>query len=363
MTRTKVKGFTLMELIVVLATFMIIMFGAYRLMQPSRALFERSYNAEDASGGQKILKVYLEDTLRYAQNVDVSDKPRGDADQDADLLQFVYNHYNGYIVPNGSSFKQGEGVIHVMWIDNRSGGVISTEDFKFNAPDVNPQGIDKAATPASVEAIADSYKPYAVNASIYDKFHYVLSLGATTAEVIDPADMDGDKKEMLEGASRIVTDADYYAKFNVVGGTTIDECCRDSFTITINAYDASPKYAADLLNSTDNERYYSRVIPMTANMALVNTQKRENYLHFDWVNEAGAYKHPLFETEDPVANPPSEHKWCNTINDTLGSGCGLRGSNTESGIKIDPNPWSESVTAGTYANPDCIRIIYSYPLA
>lgn len=350
MKKTTVKGFTLIEMLIVLATFSVIMFGAMQLMQPSRMLYERSFKEEDVSAGEKILKNYLEDTLRFAQNVDVSSAaydPDDDSALRADLTTFVRNHYNGYRTNTGAL---GSGVVNVMWINNRNHGMISTQSFTFTAPDIDPTGDIK--TDVTLTDNSD-YTPSAVNLAIYNRYNYVISLGVTTTEIQNVQINAVDKMDLYH----LVTDADYYAKFPAA--MHIDECCRDSFTFTINGYDTHPTQKA---LEVGGDWYYSQIIPMTANMSLVNAQNRENYLHYDWKEESSVWKHPTIAAAAPGGTP--ETKWCRIINDNLGvDSCHLLGdtAGTGTGLVLDSNTWSEG-TFTDYANPDTIRIIYSYPL-
>jgi prepilin-type N-terminal cleavage/methylation domain-containing protein len=350
MKKTTVKGFTLIEMLIVLATFSVIMFGALQLMQPSRALYERSFKEEDASAGEKILKAYLEDTLRYAQNMDVTDKAYTDTDLEDDLITFVNNHYNGY---RKHDEALGSGVVNVIWIDNRDGGKVSSQSYTFTAPDINPKGVELTA--ATITSNSD-YKEFAVNRAIYNRYNYVLSLGATTTE---------EGASDYAGMVSLKTDEAYYNKLNSGDiskfPSHIDECCPENFMITINAYDTNPKVAPKKDDST-GVFYYSQIMPMTASMSLVNLNAdgRENYLHLDWVQNAGAWEHPMINDEE--GNPTTDKKWCNLIDDTgATTNCHLLGDSTGTNIKLNPQEFTEG-TFSNYANPDTIRIIYSYPL-
>ena len=56
----RVKGFTLIELIVVLAIFSVIMFGAMSLMTPASKIMTNTENMENGSAAVSSISKYLE---------------------------------------------------------------------------------------------------------------------------------------------------------------------------------------------------------------------------------------------------------------------------------------------------------------
>lgn len=71
MKRTKAKGFTLIELIVVVAIFSMIMFGALQLMDPVSKIFQRTSNYETSAATVDNVKRYIEGSVRYADFINV----------------------------------------------------------------------------------------------------------------------------------------------------------------------------------------------------------------------------------------------------------------------------------------------------
>ena len=93
MKNKKVKGFTLIELIIVMAVFSVIMFGALQLIEPTSRIYTRSYNQENASAAVDNIKRYLEEELRYAEAIRI----QGTEPTQEELVDFVNDYYNGKV--------------------------------------------------------------------------------------------------------------------------------------------------------------------------------------------------------------------------------------------------------------------------
>lgn len=349
-----VKGFTLIELILVIATFSIVMFGAMQLMQPTRALFDRSYQAEDVSAAEKNIREYLEGTLRYAEFIQIDEldptvagcEITGNHAQipaqvwNAAARPFVEARYNGWVLEDGVT--PGTGTVHVMYINNLNGGQISDFEYGFTACNVDPTGTGTRPTAYT----SSSIKEWAVNKAFYDRYHYMISLGVTIPNGTDMT-IDGETIKMYEP----VQDSSYYSNFNNVN---YQKVCQDNFSMTINAYDTNPRHAKTAV--VGGRTLYSQLTTMTANMAFVNIQDgREIYVHRNWQDDpvhTGSYIHPEIA--------PGTMKFCNCME----AGCKL----------MDPNNLSNSVASvpqfkldatgfhpDHYNEPKVIRIIYTYP--
>ena len=66
MKQKQLKGFTLVELVVVMANFSMIMFGAMQLMDPVSKIFQRTSNYETSAATVDNVKRYIEGSIRYA---------------------------------------------------------------------------------------------------------------------------------------------------------------------------------------------------------------------------------------------------------------------------------------------------------
>jgi len=101
MKSKKLKGFTLIELIIVLAIFGLLIMGALQLVDPVSKIATRTSTRENNSAAVDNVKQYLEGSLRYAQYINV-----------------FSNEYNNAIYSNWGSFNSGN--CHI------SGGVAYT---------------------------------------------------------------------------------------------------------------------------------------------------------------------------------------------------------------------------------------------
>lgn len=173
--RKKVKGFTLMELIVVMAIFSIVMFSALSLMTPTGKIMNTTYSMEQKASTLLNAKDYLEQTFHYAEYIQISDS---NLNNQADLERFVHEHYAGKIHQNESGdMEYSSGLVHVMCIDNTNHGKISTWTYNFQAGDqrgdIDPSNDD----PSTVNMTPVGYEEWAVNRANYTDNWYRFALG------------------------------------------------------------------------------------------------------------------------------------------------------------------------------------------
>jgi len=67
--KKKVKGFTLLEMIIVVALFGLIMAGALSLLQPLRRVYKDAYDFEGARGTVSNVRQFVEDNVKYANRI------------------------------------------------------------------------------------------------------------------------------------------------------------------------------------------------------------------------------------------------------------------------------------------------------
>jgi prepilin-type N-terminal cleavage/methylation domain-containing protein len=329
MKRVKVKGFTLIELIIVIAIFSIIMFGALQLMQPSRKMFLRGYDTEDVTAAEKNIKIYLEDSLKYANYMRITDDgiPETDTDEAVEkrVRSFVCEHYNGMVDHTGAA---GTGTVYAMYIDNAHGGVIQNWAYSYVAGNLNPDEMVIAKNGGNWNKWTDvAIKDYvptvtlkskstsAVNAAMYDNYHFQISLGITKPEIVetspgvpatftvnakvDPTSgkiVDLAKGETVKGKTdpiqmyKLVKDQSVYDNFKYTEGG-VEKIDPDlagfsakNFGFTINAYKVNSGLYVD---SGSGNTYYEQIYPMTACTNLSNRsygciENESTFLHHNW---------------------------------------------------------------------------------
>ena len=69
--KKKLKGFTLLELVIVMAIFSVISVGAMAMIRPAMQLFNKTASQEGASADIDNISRYIQDNLKYADRVNV----------------------------------------------------------------------------------------------------------------------------------------------------------------------------------------------------------------------------------------------------------------------------------------------------
>lgn len=144
--KKNLKGFTLVELIVVMAVFGIIMLGAMQFLDPVSRMMKGASLQEANSATVDNIKRYFEGTLRYASSVYVHNGDLKDYDpsgnpfvitgsseeerQKKAVANFVDDYFTDKV---GSDNKPITGQVHVMKIDNDHQGKITESLFDFKA--------------------------------------------------------------------------------------------------------------------------------------------------------------------------------------------------------------------------------------
>ncbi len=170
--KKKLKGFTLIELIVVMAIFGIIMFGALQLIPPVMKMMVQADVHEGGNAAVSSISNYLENSLTTVEYLDVYNTlPADDATLDTRVKDFATYYYEGVLKSGSSpeSREYAEGEIHVMVIDNSDtgNGKISTHTYNATFATGNVQ----------VSENESAYVDWAVNRAYYDDYTYALKLG------------------------------------------------------------------------------------------------------------------------------------------------------------------------------------------
>ncbi|MCR5718836.1 MAG: prepilin-type N-terminal cleavage/methylation domain-containing protein [Oscillospiraceae bacterium] len=168
--RKRVKGFTLIELIVVLAIFSIVMVAATSLMQPvSKIMVTTDVNDTGNSNVSQISK-YLELSLGPAEYIRLAQFVPDQTQRDAMVKDFVDTCYSGILYKGSNTTNQvyANATIHVMTIDNAHGGKISEYIYECN--------LEPGQTPVEKPALS---REYAVNKALYDNYAYTIYPGVS----------------------------------------------------------------------------------------------------------------------------------------------------------------------------------------
>ena len=171
MKTTSVKGFTLIELIVVMAVFSIIMFGAMNLMTPVSKVMVQTENYENGNAVVSNISDYLENELSAAEFLDTYNTVPTNLETVA--KDFAQYYYEG-VLKSGSSVTSptyATGKVHVMVIDNTpdAAGNVNThiKSYVYNA------GFETGAVSVTEESANSS----ALNEAYYDNYRFEIKLG------------------------------------------------------------------------------------------------------------------------------------------------------------------------------------------
>lgn len=113
----KIKGFTLIELIVVMAILSILMVGIMQMMKPIRATFVDSTYYEAQRTTQNGIVEYITETLRYADNVGIYTKGQSDSGKTVNNVVDAVTFFKA-AVKNDDGTELSDSQINIITIDN-----------------------------------------------------------------------------------------------------------------------------------------------------------------------------------------------------------------------------------------------------
>ena len=206
--KKNLKGFTLVELIVVMAVFGIIMLGAMQFLDPVSRMMKGASLQESNSATVDNIKRYFEGTLRYASAVDIHNGDLSELDdtgmnrvaiggteeerQTKAVKNFVNDYFRDMADSNNDPIK---GEVHLMKIDNDNGGKITESLFSFEAGytyyDWNDSTSDwddpVVVAPASITMT--SFDQSVINDVYYKDYSIFATLGYNTVNPIHDGDV------------------------------------------------------------------------------------------------------------------------------------------------------------------------------
>ncbi len=177
--KKNVKGFTLVELIVVMAIFGIIMFGAMNLVIPVIKMMVQSDVHEGGNAAVSNISSYLENELSSAEYMLASNTVPADNGK-AYVEEFVKSYYEG-VLRSGAEVDSpayGEGLVHVTTIDNTKNGKISKYTYGVSF------------VPGVPNVTLKSSQEYAINKAYYDSYSFNIKAGLYEENTFDPTQPD-----------------------------------------------------------------------------------------------------------------------------------------------------------------------------
>lgn len=135
MKKNKVKGFTLIELIVVMAVFMVVLLAATSMMEPVSKMVTLADVRESGAAQVNSIGSFLQSELGSAEYLMVTNTAKTtDTECQAMVNDYVKRYYEGAL-KNGATAAApayGQGKVHVMTIDNANDGNISTKVYNVS---------------------------------------------------------------------------------------------------------------------------------------------------------------------------------------------------------------------------------------
>ncbi len=296
MKKKKLKGFTLVELIIVMAIFTLLMAAVMALIDPVSKLMKRATIQEANSAAVDNVKRYIEGNLKYANAIEAhigaltdTTNPLVPIDISTDVAKenaikkvasnFAQQYYINRADENNKPYK---GKIRVMEIDNVNGGRINEYVVDFESG----YTINKAGTDLSNTA---EYQQFKVKENVAPKLVDIDSDGdiiEKNSDVINPAYyehynffFEPGYKELVSTTIDASDDDEYTASFNSIerkkedGSTyTIDSFSPKMFSMSIVTYKDGGTYMNDTDgDGTDDTRLFESPFAISnITMSLVN---------------------------------------------------------------------------------------------
>ena len=188
MKKRTLKGFTLIELIVVLAIFSIILASATSLLLPTMKIMTNAEAQESGNAAVSSIGTYIKNELSSADNLYVvNDVPRnGSGDIDtaavgAYVKTFADNYYQGIVRARSAQddLHYASAKFRVIVIDNGTstdphGGRISSYGYTADLTPITSGGVTGIQTPVLDASMTQTF---AINAAYYDNFDFTVRFG------------------------------------------------------------------------------------------------------------------------------------------------------------------------------------------
>lgn len=169
----KLKGFTLVELIVVTAIFSLIMVAVLSILNPIGEVYNKTANYEHMRAASDNLRMYIEDNIRYA-----------------DKMQVVYNATDGEAVTKANEFIQAYKITEgtppkeTYYVGNNEQNCQPLYIMKIANTSVDDKGVPPVSeanngeitiyqyTDKSVGGLDDSHLYKSANPDLYENYYY-----------------------------------------------------------------------------------------------------------------------------------------------------------------------------------------------
>lgn len=283
MKRKVVKGFTLIELIVVIAIFSIILFAATSMMIPVQKIMGTTAAQENANAAATNASLYLKNNLAPAEYMYAYSTKLEDADIAAEVEKFTRAYYTGIVrdevVATTSPIEYAKGRVHVLRVDNTNLGEIRewVYSVSFNPSDAAVTQIDPSTGTAGTFTADYTYP---VNKAFYENYRFLIMPGMyATPEEFDTTweDFATDNNKMkLAVNANINTPSAMNLTLKTISRYTCSNCGKsvDVPTDYAGYHNSEDLSACPSCGQAVNKRISSFV--NSSSFALINIEKRNS---------------------------------------------------------------------------------------
>ncbi len=263
MKKKILKGFTLIELIIVMAIFSVLMLATMSLVDPVSRIFKHSNDFEKTYSYVDNIQNYLQGSLQYADNVWVYQGNMTDDQIRAEMLEYKEAFYKDIIsTSNGSTVNYSNCTIRVMTILN-SDITDAYSGVTYPKGQILLRDVTLTSDSSVLPSLSD-YKPQLNETYFSDKYKYDYVLGASTFVRVGDSSMVNSLAPSADGTNPGNVD-------NVVG--TLQS--PSNFAIGIVTYDASEKDGVSkfnnvIANKIDGTEYTYRTYDPASQYSIAN---------------------------------------------------------------------------------------------
>jgi prepilin-type N-terminal cleavage/methylation domain-containing protein len=220
--KNALKGFTLIELIVVVAVFGILMAATLTFVQPTSKVMKHASEYSGATNMVDNVRRIVEDNLRFANRMNVYAGPDVSAGEEAwrQSEVNVLRHKFYFDDANRVTYKQDK--VYVLKIDNPE----ESEFAGFSAGSQKPGRVSIWEYDGGVLNTANS-KEWAITQGVYDEYSFSLSYGITWTTT----------PKMIAGVQWNIIDSGTYTDFNGADKFVAPSNFQLILDIYKNAYD------------------------------------------------------------------------------------------------------------------------------
>lgn len=288
MKKKVLKGFTLIELIIVMAIFSLLMLGAMSLVDPVSKIYKHSNDFERTYSYVDNIQNYLQGSLQYADNIWIYQGNMTDDQIRSEMLEYKEAFYKDIITTsNGSTVKPANCTLRVMTILNSDLPADVDNSGYIDSGEAYPKGqiLMRDVTLASdvtVLPALSAYKPQLNETYFGGKYSYDYVLGASTFVRVGDSSMINSLAPSADGTNPGNID-------NVVNGLQ----SPSNFAIGIVTYDTTdnkdgtPKVTDVSATKIDGSPYVYRTYDPAsqysiANIPLINIINRNGQLNQEY---------------------------------------------------------------------------------